>query len=163
MRLLRVPAPRVSLRRLLPLVLVALFASCSITEPTTRAADARDLERNRQRWASAELRDYEYEYHLACFCVQDVTQRVRITVRGDVVAGVVRVSDGLPASSAFGPWPTVADLFTLIERELARRPQRLDVEYDATYGYPRSIILDIQLLAADDESVRSMSNLRPLP
>lgn len=160
MKVLRDLAPRVSLRRLLPLV---LLASCSITEPATRDADARDLERNRQRWASARLRNYEFEYHLACFCTQESTQRVRITVRNDAVAGVVRTSDGLPVGSTTGPWPTIADLFALIDRELARRPARLDVAYDATYGYPRSIILDITLLAAADESARTMSNLRPLP
>jgi len=123
----------------------------------------RDLARNRLRWASAGLHDYEFDYQLSCFCAPEATEAVHIVVRNDQVAGVTRTRDGLAAVRQYGTWPTVADLFEDVGRQLEREAERIEVTYDPTYGYPRSIVVDVYLMAADDESSQTAANLRPLP
>lgn len=140
---------------------VLMSVSCSITDPG-RSGDDRELSRNRQKWASAGLHDYEFDYQLSCFCAPDATEPVHVVVRGDRISAVTRVRDGLPAALSYGSWPTVSDLFDDVQQEIERKADRLDVTYDAAYGYPRSIVVDVYLMSADDESSKTASNLRPL-
>jgi hypothetical protein len=142
--------------------IVALAASCSITDPSGRSAEAVDLARNRLRWKSAQLHDYEFDYQLLCFCTQEATEPVHITVQSDAIVSVVRTRDGMPAVNKYGGWPRVDELFADVERRLDQNIARLDVTYDPTYGYPRSIVIDVALMTADDESQQTASNLRAL-
>ena len=50
-----------------------------------------------------------------------------------------------------------------MQRRLEQHIDRLDVTYDATFGYPRSIVADIVLMSADDEYALTAGNLRRLP
>jgi len=155
-------AARRSERRLVSLVAWVLVCACSITAPSGRAVDASDLARNRQRWASAQLHDYEFDYQLICFCAPDATEQVHVVVQHDTITAVTRARDGLPAARQYTVWPKVDDLFDDVQRQLDRNVARLDVSYDPTYGYPRSIVVDVALMAADDESQQIAGNLRPL-
>jgi hypothetical protein len=159
-------APAHPTRPLLRLVAVSALAllaeGCSITEPGGRDGESVELSRSRQRWASAQLHDYEYDYQLICFCAPDATEPVHIVVRGDVVTSVVRRRDGSPASTQYARWPRVDDLFDGVARMLASNAARLDITYDPTYGYPREIVVDVNLMTADDESQQTAGNLRPL-
>jgi hypothetical protein len=158
-----VASNRVSFRARLAVLgtIALLLSSCSITEPG-RGAEVKELARNRQKWASAGLHDYEFDYQLACFCVPDATEPVHIVVRGDQVSTVTRSRDGLAAIRQYGAWPTVPALFDDVQRLIDQKSERLEVTYDPTYGYPRSIVVDVYLMAADDESVQSASSLQPL-
>lgn len=142
--------------------LILTLDACSVTAPTARADEASDLARNKQRWASAQIHDYEFDYQLGCFCPQEITEQVRILVRADAIVSVVRKRDGLPASNQFNRWPRVDDLFTEVQTRLDQRVARLNVTYDPTYGYPTSIIVDVYLMAADDEAQHTAGNLRVL-
>ena len=162
----RLRAPTGSIGRLAgaacALFLVAL-AGCSITTATARSDDERELTRNRQRWISAGITDYEFEFRRSCFCPAEATEPVRITVRNGVATSVLRTKDGQPASLNVGPWPTVDTLFADVRRRIEQNAERLDVEYDAAYGYPRSIVVDVMASMADDEYFLSAANLRRLP
>jgi hypothetical protein len=150
-----------------PLLVVATLAfatmSCSITEPSSRATDQLELTRNRQRWSGAGIHAYTFDYQLLCFCAPVATEPVRITVRQDAVVAVVFQRDGVPTGTTFGGWPRVEDLFDDIQSRLDQKAARVTVEYDPTYGYPRSVVVDVAAMAADDEYSRTASNLRPLP
>ena len=139
------------------------LTSCAITSPSGRTGEELELARNRQRWASARLHDYEFDFQRTCFCGPEVTQQVHIVVRRDAIVSVVRTSDGSPATSSSTVWPRVDELFLDVEQRLAQRIERLDVSYDPTFGYPRSIVADIALMTADDEYALTAGNLRRLP
>lgn len=144
-------------------LLAASVSSCSITGTSAGTADQLDLARNRQRWASAGIHDYEYDFQRLCFCGQESIERVHIVVRQDAIVSVVRTRDGMPAGTTYGGWPRVDELFADVQERLDQRIARLVVEYDATYGYPRSIVADIALMAVDDEYSMTAGNLRRLP
>lgn len=139
------------------------LTSCSITSPSGRTGDELDLARNRQRWASASIHDYEFDFQRICFCTPEATQQVHIVVRHDAIVSVVRTSDGRPAISSSTVWPRVDELFLDVQQRLEQRIERLDVSYDPTFGYPRSIVADIALMTADDEYALTAGNLRRVP
>jgi hypothetical protein len=145
------------------LLMFAGVTSCSITAATARSDDERELLRNRQRWVGAGIHDYEFEFRRVCFCLPEATEPVRITVRNDVVTSVVRMRDGQPASANVASWPTVDSLFADVQRSIDQNAERLDVDYDATYGYPRSVVVDALAAMVDDEYFLSAANLRRLP
>jgi uncharacterized protein DUF6174 len=152
--------PRVGLVGLAFLALAML--GCSSTAPAPRAAAQRELARNRVLWTAAGIHDYEFDYQLLCFCASEVTEQVHIIVRHDAIESVVRKRDGLPAGTKYG-WPRIGELFADIQSRLDHHAERITVDYDPTYGYPRSIVVDVALMAADDEYSHTAGNLRPLP
>jgi hypothetical protein len=143
--------------------LLAPSVSCSMTTGVGGSNEQLELARNRQRWASAGVHDYEFDFQRTCFCTPDATERVHIVVRNDVITSVVRTRDAQPATTQFAVWPRVDELFEDVQQRLSPRVERLDVQYDPTYGYPRSIVVDVLLMTADDEYALTAGNLRRLP
>lgn len=139
------------------------LTSCSITEPSTQSSALIELSRNRQRWESAAAHDYEFDFQRLCFCPPEVTEQVHIVVKQDAIVSVVRIRDGQPANTTYAVWPRIDELFADVQQRLDQRAERLDVRYDPTLGYPRSIVADIWLMAADDEYSLTAGNLRRLP
>ena len=142
--------------------LALCIVGCSITTATDRSDAERELARNRQRWAGAGVHDYEFDFRRSCYCMPEYTEGVHIVVRNDVVTSVVRSSDGQPASAVVA-WPRVDELFDDVRRRLEEGADRLEVEYDPTLGYPRSVVADVILMAVDDEYSLTAGNLRRLP
>lgn len=143
-------------------MLMLVTMGCSITEPSSRETEQAELTRNRQRWIAAGLHDYVFDYQRLCFCAPESTEPVRISVRQDAVVAVTRQSDGQPVDAKYG-WPRVDALFDDIQGRLDQHVARITVDYDATYGYPRSIVVDVAAMTADDEYSHTAGNLRPLP
>jgi hypothetical protein len=143
--------------------LLAGATSCSITGTSARTDEEQELARNRQRWASSNTHDYEFDFRRSCFCPPEATEQVRIVVRRDAIVSVVRTRDGQPASTTFAVWPRVDELFADVQQLLEQQPERLDVSYDPTLGYPRSIVVDVMLMSVDDEYSLTAGNLRRLP
>jgi hypothetical protein len=143
--------------------LFATLSSCSITGTSPRAADELELARSRQRWASAGIHDYEFDFQRMCFCTPEATDRVHIVVRQDAIVSVVRISDGQSAIRANIPWPRVDELFLDVQQRLEQGADRIEVSYDPTYGYPRSIVVDRELMAVDGGYSLTSENLRRLP
>lgn len=161
-RALAVRAARVA-RPIVDGVLLVAVASCSITASGGRSREELELARNRQRWASAGIHDYEFDFQRMCFCLQETSEPVHIVVRQDAVTSVVRTRDGQPASWRVTAWPRVDELFAEVQQRLDTRAARLDARYDPTYGYPRSIVVDIAPETVDDEYSLTAGNLRRLP
>jgi hypothetical protein len=150
--------------RLLAMVLLLPpSVSCSTTTAPDRSDEERELTRNRQRWVSAGMHDYEYDFRRSCYCLAEATEEVHIVVRNDAIVSVVRTRDGRPASTQLTVWPRIDELFADVQQRLAQGAERLEVQYDPTYGYPRTIVADVVLMMADDEYALTAGNLRRLP
>jgi Family of unknown function (DUF6174) len=159
----RRPVGRAFLAALAAILLALPAVSCSITGPSSRSDAQRELSRNRQRWTSAGIHNYEFDYQLRCGCPPENTRPAHITVRQDAVASVVHNDDGLATYTSVDGWPTVNGLFAEVQARLDEGVARITVDYDPTYGYPRSIVVDVLAMAVDDEYSHMAGNLRPLP
>jgi Family of unknown function (DUF6174) len=115
--------------------------------------DIHQLATARVRWASADIQSYHFEYNRVCFCLPEARGPAVVTVRNGVVTDVELVQTnsvtGEPILAAF---PTIDDLFDLIQRAIEEGWDVLEVEYDEALGYPTSLTVDPSTTTADDES-----------
>jgi len=104
----------------------------------------------RELWEKQGIRDYQFQYFVACFCGFTGPNPALITVRGGVVTKVEYV-DAPGTVAGVNGWPTIDSLFAIVDRARASKAAVLDVDFDETYHYPESINIDPVELTADDE------------
>jgi uncharacterized protein DUF6174 len=137
-----------SVRPVLVVVLVSLFASCNhVTAPTT-VAEAKTL------WQSQNLSSYSYTASHACYCVLENSGPVTVDVAQGRVTRVIALATGaeIPASG----WYTIDELF---DQLLFTEGQVPSVQFDARLGYPRRI--ERCCMANDSGSIYTASGLFP--
>ena len=106
----------------------------------------------RELWTGLEIRDYQFTYTVSCFCGFVGPNPALITVRGGAVTRVEYLP-GAPSQGTFSTqgYPTVDSLFAIIDRAQHRDPAKLDLDFDDTYHFPKSIAIDYAKNTADDE------------
>jgi hypothetical protein len=148
-------------RRLSPLVAalaLPLIAGCSgIFDPDSN--EERDLERARDRWYAARAYEYEVTVDRRCECLY--TGAIRMLVRDGVpVAAVDRYSGAPVPVTVLRYYPSVEELFDLIDDALYGRSNDVDVSYDHSYGYPRVTYIDYDQFYTDDDLHFDVRELR---
>ena len=128
-------------------VATLVIAGCTTNPFSLSASAVRD---HRTAWEAAGVVDYEYEVHRQCECSPDWTRPARVLVLGGRVEEARYSDSGNPAASP-GYYPTIDDLFDLIEEAIRLEAPGLRVSYDALLHYPTSISVDYDLQTVDDE------------
>ena len=146
--------------RRLPLTLCGLAALVGTACSETLGVTAAGLESHRARWEAAGVSAYLYEYRRQCECGPQSLRSVRIEVQAGSVARVTFLDNGetlaSPPAEAF---PTIEDLFDLVDEAVQMNAASLVVTYDPTLGYPTLISVDYRRDIADDEFTVRASNL----
>lgn len=111
-----------------------------------------ELKNARARWLAHAPASYSYTVFRGCFCTSDARGPVRVTVRDGVAESRLYTETGAAVPQNYAQFfPTVDALFAQIDSLRTNRVARLDVTYDATYGFPTRIDVDVIAHAADDE------------
>ncbi len=127
-----------------------------------------ELASARTAWEAAELVDYDYTFFRNCFCAEESRGPYEVSVRdGEIVAATFFGTDlldvgALDITSYGGLVLTVDDLFAEIDRSIGTVAS-LEVTYDADYGHPTDLFIDIDERTADEEIGYSIDSLRPFP
>lgn len=130
--------------------LVLSTAACDGESVMVTAPERLELSAARERWADAKPAEYQFNYTRVCFC--PTLTNVRVTVRNNVVISALVIATGAELSPAEREQvPTIDGLFDLIEAAMDQNAHDLRVQYDATMGFPQSIIVDYREMIADDE------------
>ena len=141
------------MRRAAALLLAALVA-CPQVSPTAAP---------RARWAAQGLSSYAYTLRRSCFCPQEIAKAMTVEVRSGAASSVSYADTGAAVPDAFRPKQTrIEDYFDLIETTLAKGGTA-KTEFDASRGHPTSILADPFPNAVDDETLYTISDLKPLP
>jgi Family of unknown function (DUF6174) len=132
-----------SVRRL---ALVGVLALAACDSPVESHEEA-------ELWAALDIRNYEFVYFVGCFCGFTGPNPAKLTVRNGVVVKVEPTGNSIipPSSVPAGSYPTIDSLFAIVERARVANPATLDVKYDETYHFPKSIFVDPVEGTADDE------------
>jgi hypothetical protein len=127
-----------------------LLSGCNFT------SDALDKERE---WKSQEIHDYRFVYTVSCFCGFTGPNPAVITVIDDEVVKVEYLAPSQNGGTvSTNGYPTIDGIFALLAAARARNPDKIDVDYDSQYGFPRSIEIDYVKNAADDEIEYKVEN-----
>lgn len=133
-----------------------LVAACGVLGPGRG-----DLDAARRTWQDLGYRDYAFTFRWECFCAY--TKAVRIVVRDATVDEVTEVDTGNPPPSFGQTFPTIDDLFDLIQDAFDRHAYDVSAVYDDTRGFPISVHIDYEKNTIDEEQGFTVSALTSLP
>ncbi len=146
------------MKKMLMFVVVVALTGCSLLPN-------RELSAAQSRWRDSQVSHYRYNLTVACFC--GFTQRMPLTV--EVEDGLMRsmvFNDGTPVPPDqlqwFSRYSTIDALFDFT-KETLRTADKINVEYDSTYGFPSKVQIDFYTDAVDDELALEVANFQPLP
>ncbi|MBV6622343.1 MAG: hypothetical protein KI793_05190 [Rivularia sp. (in: Bacteria)] len=121
--------------------------------------EIRKLRFNRRLWRKQKITNYRYTLTNSCFCVPEARGPVIIEVRNGKTVSVTSEATGEKVNpDFFQNFDTIPELFNVIRDAINRRADRLDVEYDAKFGYPTNISIDYKFQLADEELFLSVTN-----
>lgn len=111
-----------------------------------------ELDRNRAKWASAMVSDYEFNFRWICFCALESMAPVNITVRENRIDGAAFVEGGAPvAIGGLGGYRTIDGLFDLLQEGIDKNAHSISVDYHPELGYPIDVWIDYDEAIADEE------------
>ena len=130
--------------------ILLIFISCSSDDAISD--EKRELNRARQLWNSAQIRNYSMNERISCFCggLLDWNVFVENGIK-DTVEYDESQAYGQTYEDIFDNAKTIEDTFDFIESLLGRDLASLSIEYDDVYGFPKLISIDYVANIADDE------------
>lgn len=143
------------------LLILSLSISCSLDDNDEKFEN---LSLAREKWSSKAIKDYSINEHLGCFCGGFLEWEVIVedNIKKEVIFDETKLSGGQTYASILERAKTVEDLFSFIENFDVNDIAIFDVEYDQTYGYPKSIYIDYDSATIDDEIGYTYNNFTPL-
>lgn len=107
-----------------------------------------------EQWHALKIHNYSIDQSLSCFC-PNAGELVRITVRSDTIASVIRISD---ASIVMHPFYCAIDgLFRIIQDHSY---DSIVVRYNTQYGYPEYLDVNPQSHPVDGGFLCVTSNFQ---
>jgi hypothetical protein len=123
-----------------------------------------ELDSNREKWEGQSVTHYRFDLTIACFCPFRSVMPVKVEVLDGKIVSITDIN-GQPLDdlfrSTFEEAGTVENLFALAEENLANA-DKVEIVYDATYGFPASIVVDRIEMAMDDEISYFVENFEVL-
>jgi hypothetical protein len=148
MRRVPVPVPSIACRVAIGLLALVL-AACGSDGPT---AVNTNFVLARGRWALRGPATYQLTVARSCFCAPESTKPVVVTVVGGQVVSRRYVDGGADVPAGLASFfPSVDQLFAVIQDARSRDAATIDAEYDVADGHPISVFIDYVAQAADDE------------
>lgn len=121
-----------------------------------------EFDKNVAKWNDAGVGHYRMQVNVGCFCPFAEINPVTVEVKdGQIISMVgangVEVLDTDPAYETFSQFANVDSLFAWLGNTL-ESADKVEVMYDATYGFPNNIAVDHITEATDDEIWIEVSN-----
>lgn len=125
-----------------------------------------EFDQNLQKWNDANISHYRVQVGISCFCPFGEVNPITVEVRDNQVVSMmgangVEILDTDPLYSTLMTYATIDNLFTWSGEALANA-DKIEITYDATYGFPTSVAVDYITEATDDEIWIDVSNFEAL-
>ncbi len=105
----------------------------------------------RDRWVAGRPTRYAYTLERVCDCPSDQSGPVRVEVDGASVASRVYLSGATVPEALVSLFPSVDQLFTLIDDAIAAGAWEVRVSYDPGSGVPLNVRIDYEPLEFGEE------------
>lgn len=107
-----------------------------------------------EQWHSLNLHNYTIDQNRSCYCLH-AGELVRITIRSDTIASVIRISDLSIVTYPY--YISIDSLFGIIRNN---KTDSLVIRYNTQYGYPEYLDVNPQLHPLDGGYLYVTSNLQ---
>ncbi len=139
--------------------IAAVQAVAKAAKPDHRVA-SRKLKAAEALWKRKQPVHYAYQLQRSCFCPPEYTQPIAIRVfKGKIQQVTLQSGQPLPADRK-AEAKTINQLFGIIRDAIKREAASVEVKYDAQYGFPSSISIDLEKMMADEEVYYSVSGFQ---
>uniref|UniRef100_UPI00286B0D4D DUF6174 domain-containing protein n=1 Tax=Armatimonas sp. TaxID=1872638 RepID=UPI00286B0D4D len=119
---------------------------------TSLTTQEQQLSLARSNWTAKKLRSYKFTLRKNCFCTEEYTRPVTITVQNGVA---INSPEHLKA------YDTVEKTLDVIGEALTRKADQVDMDFSLD-GWPRSVFIDHSRVIADEEYSLTVTDLVPL-
>ena len=120
-----------------------------ISNSNTNQFNVVEFERNRELWTSKNIQNYKMIIGASGF-MMNFPEQVLIEVKNRQAQSIVSKTDNKWVDS-YKNYSTVEKIFDFIEREHSGKADKLYVEFDENFGYPKAVNLDERVGTFDDE------------
>ena len=108
------------------------------------------FQKNLMLWSEKKSSSYEYTLERQCFCPIEYRRPIRITVEDNEVIGANFFDENEVSTELFNELETIDDWFIIISDAINRHADQISIKYNAKYGYPEMLDIDMRLLRSDD-------------
>ncbi len=148
------------MKKLLLLIIAIMLTACSALQTKS------EVDRASEKWQAANISHYRFNLFIGCFCVYTQDMPLIIEVKdGKVVS--MKYQSGKEIESGnldyFQRFATIDKIFDELKKDLGGEADKVTVEYDETYGFPKQVSIDFIEQAADDELGLTVSEFEKLP
>ena len=140
------------------LMIVALLVGATTLTQAQGVGFAEQLAAAEAIWKRAPLRSYEYTLHYGAIVVNADCKS--LTLRTRVVNGVVMRTVGCQALRS--SYSSVPMMFQFLKETLATHPDKIEVTFDETMGYPVRVFVDPKSDVTDDEFYFEVTDFKVL-
>lgn len=137
--------------------LLALSACSSTLGPVD--SDLQRIRAQRALWDAQEISSYTFETRRLCFCA--FVGWLEVTVAADSVVSILPIDDPEAPEWATQDYPTINELFDILEDAVEREAVQIDMTWHESLGYPESFWIDYALNVADEELGHDVRLLTP--
>ena len=161
------------MKTLIFFTIFSLLSACNSTGSNPPAAPTgsktpvspyqQTLNKYKQRWQQANIKNYSYTFQRSCSCMRDYTKEVLTTVKNNNVVNAHWKDSKQPLDSKFKDnRQTINYFFSKIQDAIDRQAAVITVKYNEQYGYPETLSIDYDKRMADEELWLSAKNFRKL-
>jgi Family of unknown function (DUF6174) len=140
------------------IILVAGLPACSSPE---RQA----YEKNHTLWESQAIRHYRIHFEIGCMCPWAAMMPLTVEVLDGEIVSMVAKNGGDMSNylDTFRQHATIESQFVTVDSAISKRVYKLAVQYNATYGFPTSIVVDPSRMMTDDATGYYVTDFETLP
>ena len=141
-----------------PIILVVFLSACG-------ASQSQVLEQNRSLWESQAIQHYRFDLDISGNFPWYAMMPMTVEVQNGAIVSMVASNGGdiTPYLDTFLQNGTVENLFDTIDSALSGWVYRHEVQYDATYGFPVSIVIERSRFMTDDATGYYVAGFEILP
>lgn len=137
------------------LLMILSLPACSLFDDKDSDSPNSNYRENYEQWQTTDFAEYNFIVDRSCFCGGG-PYPAQIFVKADTISLVVDPDSQEPVSidstqTYAAIYPTVEDLFDLVEDAIEKDADHLEVMYDNFNGFPWFIDIDYSKEIADEE------------
>ena len=138
--------------------LVAFLSACN-------TPNHRIYEQNLSNWKLHSIRHYRFNLEIGCMCPWRNMMPLTVEVQNGEIVSMVASNGGdiSPYLDTFQPHATIERLFDMVDSVTSKRVYKLEIQYDAIFGFPKVIVIDPSRMVYDDETGYYVTDFVVLP
>jgi hypothetical protein len=151
------------MKRLFLLCLVILISTACLS--TCGSPQRPAYEKARALWEAQNIRHYGFALEIGCNCPWREMMPLAIEVQDGRIVSMAASNGGdtTPYMETFSKHGTIERLFDFLDGSTLTKVYRLEVQYDPTYGFPTSVVIDPYRAITDDAMGYRVTNFELLP